>query len=115
MSQDYPYKPQKIDTTIALGEGTSGVIDLAGYTLAAIMTPTALTGGTITYLCGTAAHGTTPVGQYSPVFNPAGVQLATIAGTNQVLTDLIELSPLRYIQLVMGTQSAARNFTILLK
>ncbi len=58
--------PQKITTTMALGAGTTGVVDIGAYSQVAIKTPSSLTGGTITFLGGTTSDGTTAVGDYSP-------------------------------------------------
>ena len=107
--------PTKVVTTIALGAGTSGVVDLNGFSLFAIETPNTLTGGTITFRAGTAAQGTTAVGNFRPVYDSANNQLSMIVGTNQMHTDIPELAPLRYVQLVMGTQAAAADFTVLMK
>mgnify|MGYP001617844649 CR=1 FL=1 len=101
---------KKILATMAVGAGTTGEINLEGYSIVAIETPNALTGGTITFQA-----ATVPGGTFRPVFDSANNQLSAIVGTNQFCVDIPELAPLQHIKLVMGTQAAAANFTLVMK
>ena len=114
------YEPSKIDVTIGSAAGTSGVVDLSGKSLLAFIVPATFAGTTFTYLAGTLKDnqgaGTLPIGNYYPVYDPSGNHLTTTIGTGRVITDVPELAPLRYIQIVSSaTQTANRTVTVLYK
>ena len=114
------YEPSKIDTTIGSANGTSGVIDISGKSLLGFIVPATFAGTTFTYLAGTlksnVGAGTLPIGNFFPVYDSSGNILTTNIGTGRVITDIPELSPLRYIQIVSSaTQTANRVVTVLYK
>lgn len=110
---DNPYNPNVLYGTIALGAGTTGPIDLRGYTLAAVVVPGTVLGTLLTFLASTDVNGT-----YFTVFDTAGNTLSAVYGTAgaRVITDIPELAPVRYLKMVTsGTQSAEKAFGLLVK
>ena|SRR3990167_1022830 len=114
------YEPNRINVTIGSAAGTSGVVDIQGKSLIGLIVPATFAGTSFTYLAGTlksnVSPGTLPIGNFYPVYDSSGNQLTTVIGTGRVITDVPELAPLRYIQIVSSaTQTADRVVTVLYK
>lgn len=107
-----PYKPQVLYGTISANSGTSTVIDLRGYSLVSVAVPGTVLGTLLTF------QSSFDGASYWPVTDSAANTVSAVYGTAgaQIITDLPELSPLRYIKLVTsGTQSADKIFGVIVK
>jgi len=106
------YENNVLPGTIALSGSVSNTYDLSDWTLTALHIPGTLSAGTLTFQGALNNQGT-----FSPVYDTAGNQLSVIATAgNQIITDIPELAPLRYIKLIAsGTQSAAQVINLIVK
>ena len=107
--------------SIALGNATSGEVDLQGSVLTGIYTPTALTNSTISILAATTSGGT-----YARINNdlkqPVSIAVATNASIAVGLdTWALAVSPWRFVKIQTGTatspatEAAARTFYLVTK
>jgi len=110
-----------VPATIALGEATSGEINLGGNALVGIFTPSALTNATISILAATVTGGT-----FARINNESSQPISIAVATNAsraIGLDLYALcaSPWRYIKLQTGvatspaTEAATRTFWLVTK
>ena len=108
-----PYQSGVLTGNIALSGSVSTMYDLSDWTLTAIHIPGTLASGTINFWSTPNPIG----GTFSPVYDTAGNKLAVIATAgNQIIADIPELAPLRFIQLVTGgTQSVAQTINLIVK
>lgn len=106
------YDPQVISGTIGSASGTSTPYDLCGWTLTAIELPGTLLAGTLTFQGARSLQDT-----FRTIYDTAGNQLSVIGTAgNQIITDIPELAPLRFIKIVAGgTQSSAQTINLFVK
>lgn len=101
--------PQSVAFTIAESATTSGAVNLAGCTAAAIVTPAALTGSTLTF--SVSDDG----GTWTTLYDEFGSAKSVTIGTSRTIL----LSPadfwwVRWVKLVSGsTEAAARRFIVI--
>ncbi len=101
------YEDKVLPGTMGTASGTSSVYDLQGWTLTAIEIPGTMASGTLTF-----QGANNQQGAYRPIYE------LTVIGTagNQIITDIPELAPLRFIKVIAGgTQSTAQVINLLVK
>jgi hypothetical protein len=107
-----------IGTEIRDNQNTSGGIDLGMSSLIAIEFPTSWPAGVTQVTFQSKSKNTLESGDdasaedaenWRNVYDSAGNELVVTCGQNRVVTDIPELSPLRYIRMRSGTSAAPVN------
>lgn len=105
-----------LTATIANGASLSSEIDLAGYSLAAIVMPSSWTTANLTFQASDVSGGT-----YNDIRDAAGNELSVVASASCVITDIPELAPIRFLKIRSGTsgtpvnQGGSRSLILILK
>lgn len=108
MSVDGLVKTRKIKLTIASGGTTSGAVDLEGYQVVGIQTPSAMTGTSLTF--------TTPLGDtstYIALYDKTNTQVSVTIATNAARhyelapADFVGLDTLKVVS--SGSEAAERT------
>lgn len=105
-----------ITATISAGGSLSAEVDLNGHQIMAIYMPGTWQAANLTFTASNASGGT-----FYDVYDSAGNELVATAAASRVITDLPELSPLRFIKVRSGTtgtpvtQAANRNIIFIVK
>ena len=107
------------DVVIAINQSLSAEVDLEGFTLAAILMPSAWDAAGLTFQAADVTGGT-----FRDVYDDAGNEVAVSAAASRAIgIDLLAgaVAALRFIKLRSGTtgvpvtQTAARTLTLVLK
>lgn len=96
-------KIRNINSTIASGQGKSGVIDLLSATLCGVRIPAAFTGTAITFESSKTATGT-----FDAVKDGAGNSISkTVAASQYIALDPSLFAGIRFLKIVSGSNEAA--------
>ncbi len=98
--------------TVATSATTSAAVSLIGVTILGVITPSALTGTSLTFQVSSSAAGT-----YVPLYDSAGTQVSvTVAASRGYYLDPAIFAGWRYVKLVSGSSEAAdRTFTLFVR
>lgn len=102
--------------TVTAGGSVSSAFEIDGYDSVAILTPGTIAGSTLQFRSGIATNNGTLLNPLT-VVDSGGNTLSVAAAASQIITDVPELRPLRYVALVMGggTQATDAIFQMLVK
>lgn len=108
-------RPETRTVSIANAGTTSDAIGIGDYTIAGVITPSALTSTAITFTASATQSGT-----FVPVYDSDGNQVSLAASTSRAIglsaSEADALAPWSWIKVVCGSaEGAARTLTLVLK
>lgn len=103
--------PKQATATIANGGTTSSAIDIRNASIIGIITPSALTGTTITMAVSTSQSGT-----YVPLRSSASTAISLTVAASGAYPLSVNVEPWSWLKLVSGSVEAAdRSITVVMK
>jgi hypothetical protein len=108
-------RPESRSLTVSSGGTTSAAFGVGDYTIAGVITPSALTSTAITFTASDTFGGT-----YAPVYDSDGNQVSLSAAASRAIglsgAEADALAPFKWLKLVCGSAEAAdRAITVVLK